>query len=319
MQQEHVQNTIFIWVSSWFVAVSLKYFVFPPIFYHHFILADQKPELFSYPNKSILKKYSLRDDLSLCTNSELSDTETSSVMKEDLQEMTIYCNRHGCWNPLTLSGFQCRLLLFLSSNYLKSIKVIRFSLIYSQNTHKVNQWEKKRERKFILRHFSCIASLLLQHQLMSTHWVWKQANSYWKKKRKYMYFVCKNSQLITNYIKLFLVSNKSFKANISLKVFSYGSRECWGWRLWSGCGMLQWGDLLLPVLQVVDAPLVAGMCITRMDVASSSNKRDALTAEECIIEFVRRTDECSHLHGRQVGALANTRLLNLNSVPLNST
>lgn len=52
--------------------------------------------------------------------------------------------------------------------------------------------------------------------------------------------------------------------------------------------------------------------------ASGSNKRDALTAQECIIEFVHHTDECSHLHRRQVGALANTCLLSLNSVPLNS-
>lgn len=42
--------------------------------------------------------------------------------------------------------------------------------------------------------------------------------------------------------------------------------------------------------------------------ASGNNKRDALTAQECIIEFVCHTDECSNLHRRQVGALANTRL-----------
>lgn len=53
--------------------------------------------------------------------------------------------------------------------------------------------------------------------------------------------------------------------------------------------------------------------------ASGNNKWDALTAQECIIEFVRHTDECSHLHRRQVGELANTCLLSLNSVPLNST
>lgn len=48
-------------------------------------------------------------------------------------------------------------------------------------------------------------------------------------------------------------------------------------------------------------------------------KRDALTAQECIIEFVWHTDECSHLHRRQVGTLANTCPPSLNSVPLNST
>lgn len=33
-------------------------------------------------------------------------------------------------------------------------------------------------------------------------------------------------------------------------------------------------------------------------VASGSNKRDALTAQERIIKFVHHTDECSHLHRR---------------------
>lgn len=53
--------------------------------------------------------------------------------------------------------------------------------------------------------------------------------------------------------------------------------------------------------------------------ASGNNERDALTAQECIIEFASHTDECSHLHGRQVGALSNTCLIRLNSVPLNHT
>lgn len=53
--------------------------------------------------------------------------------------------------------------------------------------------------------------------------------------------------------------------------------------------------------------------------APGSNKRDALAAQECIIEFVHRADECGHLHPRQVGALAKMCLSSLNSVLLNST
>lgn len=52
-----------------------------------------------------------------------------------------------------------------------------------------------------------------------------------------------------------------------------------------------------------------------MAVASGNDARDALTAQKCIIEFVCHTDECSHLHQRRLGALANTCLLRLNSVP----
>lgn len=53
--------------------------------------------------------------------------------------------------------------------------------------------------------------------------------------------------------------------------------------------------------------------------ASGSNKRDALAAQECIIEFVQSADECGHLHPRQVGVHTKTCLSSLNSVPLNST
>lgn len=52
-----------------------------------------------------------------------------------------------------------------------------------------------------------------------------------------------------------------------------------------------------------------------MAVGSGSNTRDALTVQKCIIEFVCFTDECSHVHQRQVGALANMCLLSLISVP----
>lgn len=64
--------------------------------------------------------------------------------------------------------------------------------------------------------------------------------------------------------------------------------------------------------------LVVEICMIRQQacgslwlVASGSNKRDALTAQEYIIEFVCHTDECSYLHWRQVAAFANTSVFSI--------